>query len=181
MPVHVQKRALLRQGRVFDLTVETVRFESGFQLEMEIVRHPGAAAVVPIDTDDFVVMLKQYRHAVGQYIWEIPAGTLDADEKPLACAQRELIEETGFRAESWEALGALTPVPSYSDEKIHLFLARQLLPATQKLEQDEILQVHKLPWQEAVRMVLDGRIEDAKTIAGILKVAHRFNAYLQGT
>jgi ADP-ribose pyrophosphatase len=177
MTVSVSKCELLRHGRVFDITVEQVAFTNGFQLEMEIIRHPGAAAIVPVDENGNVIMLKQYRHAVGRHIWEIPAGTLDDGEEPLACARRELIEETGFCAESWEYLGAVTPVPSYSDEKIDLFFARNLSPATQKLEQDEIIQVQKLPLQKIVRMVLDGRIEDAKTIAGIMKVAHKLNIF----
>ncbi len=173
MTVFVQERELLRHGRVFDLFVERVSFKNGFEMEMEIIRHPGAAAIVPVDADLNVIILKQYRHAIGKYIWEIPAGTLDETEDPLTCAQRELTEETGYRAESWESLGAVTPVPSYSDEKIDLYLARDLLPAKQNLEQDEIIQVEKLPLSDSVRMVLSGEIEDAKTIAGILKTAHK--------
>jgi ADP-ribose pyrophosphatase len=173
MTVFVQERELLRHGRVFDLFVEKVSFKNGFEMEMEIIRHPGAAAIVPVDAELNVIILKQYRHAIGKYIWEIPAGTLDETEDPLTCAQRELTEETGYRAESWESLGAVTPVPSYSDEKIDLYLARDLLPAKQNLEQDEIIQVEKLPLSDSVRMVLSGEIEDAKTIAGILKTAHK--------
>lgn len=177
MTVFVQERELLRHGRVFDLFVEKVSFKNGFEMEMEIIRHPGAAAIVPVDADLNVIMLKQYRHAIGKYIWEIPAGTLDENEDPLICAQRELTEETGYRAESWESLGAITPVPSYSDEKIDLYLAQDLLPAKQNLEQDEIIQVEKLPLSDSVRMVLSGEIEDAKTIAGILKTAHKFKVF----
>jgi ADP-ribose pyrophosphatase len=167
MDLQVHKRRTIRHGRVFDITVENVTFPNGFNVDLEILRHPGASAVVPLLGTDKVVMLKQYRHAVGDFLWEIPAGTFDGKEDPLVCAQRELTEETGYTAGGWERLGVITPVPGYSDERIHLFLALDLAPAAQNLDQDELLEVYPLPLSEVVEMIMAGKIEDAKTIAGI--------------
>ena len=167
MRLQVHKRRTIRHGRVFDITVENVTFPNGFNVDLEILRHPGASAVVPLLGTDKVVMLKQYRHAIGDFMWEIPAGTFDGKEDPLVCARRELTEETGYTAGGWEQLGAITPVPGYSDERIHLFLARDLTPAAQNLDQDELLEVYPLPMSEVVSMIMAGEIEDAKTIAGI--------------
>lgn len=167
MSLRVNTRRTIRHGRVFDITLENVTFPNGFTVDLEILRHPGASAIVPLIGVDKVVMLRQYRHAVGDYMWEIPAGTFDGKEDPLVCARRELTEETGYTAGAWERLGAITPVPGYSDERIHLFLARDLLPATQALDKDELLEVYPLPLSEVVTMIMEGRIEDAKTIAGI--------------
>lgn len=167
MNVRTNNSSMLRHGRVFDITVENVTFPNGFNMDMEIIRHPGASAIVPVMDGDQVVMLKQYRHAIGRDIWEIPAGTFDGKEDPLACARRELIEETGFAAAAWDRLGAVTPVPGYSDERIHLFLARDLAPAGQHLDQDEFLEVHVLSLTQVETMIAQGEIQDAKTIAGI--------------
>ena len=159
---------MVHRGRVFDFTKENVTLTNGVTVDMEVIRHPGAAAIVPLTAAGEVIMLKQYRHAVGGELWEIPAGTMDPEDgAPLDCARRELIEETGFSAAAWDTLGELTPVPGYSDERIHIFLARDLSPAAQNLDMDEILAVHTLPLEEVRRMVFDGRITDAKTIVGI--------------
>ncbi len=162
---------MVHRGRVFDFTTERVTLTNGVTVNMEIIRHPGAAAIVPLTAAGEVILLQQYRHAVGGSLWEIPAGTMDADDRtPLACARRELVEETGFSAASWRALGELTPVPGYSDERIHLFLARDLTPASQNLDADEIVAVHRLPLAAVRQMVFDGRITDAKTIAGLFMI-----------
>ncbi|RJQ75020.1 MAG: NUDIX hydrolase [Desulfobacteraceae bacterium] len=167
MTFRVHHRRTIRKGRVFDITVENVTFPNGFNVDLEIIRHPGAAAIVALTEDDQVLMLKQYRHAIGDFLWEIPAGTFEGQEDPLICARRELTEETGFTAARWEHLGAVTPVPGYSDEKIHLFLARELAPAAQCLDQDEVLEVHRLPLMQVTDMIGGGHIQDAKTIAAI--------------
>ena len=167
MDAHVHSRNTIHQGRVFDITIENVTFPNGFTADMEIIRHPGASAIVPLVADDKVLLIKQYRHAVGGYIWEIPAGTLDVQEKPIVCARRELTEETGYAADTWEPLGAITPVPGYSDEKIHIFLARDLKPAHQHLDADEILEVHTLPLAQVTSMMANGQIQDAKTMVGL--------------
>lgn len=169
MTVHVQDRTIIHKGRVFDVTVENVNLPNGILLKMEIIRHPGASAIVAINESNDVLMLKQYRHAVGRYMWEIPAGTVDGREAPLACARRELIEETGYDAKTWEPLGTVTPVPGYSDEKIHLFLARDLIPSAQQLDPDEIIEVQPLPVEQVVSMIMKGEIDDAKTIAAFFR------------
>jgi ADP-ribose pyrophosphatase len=174
-PVKVNHRTVVRTGRVFDFTVENVTFSGGLTLDLEVIRHPGASAVVALTVDCQVLMLRQYRHAIGHYIWEIPAGTFSGREEPLACARRELIEETGYRAASWEPMGAVTPLAGYSDERIHLYLARELAPAEQNLDPDEILEVHHVPLAEVSRMIADGRIEDAKTIAALFRTLDRIN------
>ena len=177
MSFKVHHRQTLRKGRVFDITIENVTFPNGFNADLEIIRHPGAAAIVPLTTDERVLMLKQYRHAIGDFIWEIPAGTFDGQEDPLVCAQRELIEETGFSAQHWESLGAITPVPGYSDERIHLFVASGLAPAAQHLDQDEVLEVHHVPLMQVVDMIAQGQIQDAKTIAGIFMTLSRIRKF----
>jgi ADP-ribose pyrophosphatase len=175
MPVQVNQRRLVHTGRVFDFTVENVTFADGLTLDLEVIRHPGASAVVALTDDRQVLMLRQYRHAIGDYIWEIPAGTFDGREEPLACARRELIEETGFQADSWEPMGAVTPLAGYSDERIFLYLARELAPAKQSLDPDEILEVHHVPLERVSRMIADGQIEDAKTIAALFRTLDRVN------
>jgi ADP-ribose pyrophosphatase len=167
MQAKVNKKSVLYQGRTFRLTQENVTLANGAVTDLDIIRHPGAAAVVALFPDNRVLMVKQYRHAVGRYIWEIPAGTLDMEESGISCAKRELIEETGYRAGTWTELGPITPLPGYSDERIHLFLARDLSAAEQHLDFDEVLAVHEIPFQEALNMVRNGSIQDAKTICAL--------------
>jgi ADP-ribose pyrophosphatase len=136
-------------------------------MKLDVIRHPGAAAIVPLTRNRTVIMLEQFRHAVGGTIWEIPAGTLDPAESPLACAQRELTEETGYTASFWHKLGEITPVPGYSDERIQIFLARQLTRSVQNLDTDEVLTVREITFTEALKMISNGTIQDAKTICGL--------------
>jgi ADP-ribose pyrophosphatase len=157
----------LHKGRVFTLVREKVALQNGVTINLDIVRHPGAAAMVPLTEQNGLLMIRQYRHATGGFIWEIPAGTLDPEEAPLDCARRELIEEIGYSADTWHKLGEITPVPGYSDERIHIFCAMDLSPARQRLDRDEILEVHEVPFDEAVRMVERGEIGDAKTLSGL--------------
>ncbi len=164
----VHSRETVYKGRVFSVVREQVTLPTGKTATLDVVRHPGASAVLPMRDDNTVILLHQYRRAVGGYIWEIPAGTLEENEAPLSCAQRELVEETGFSAGSWEKLGEIVPVPGYSDERIHLFLAKDLSPAQQNLDKDEVLDVHQMPLQKVLEMIRTGEIQDSKTINGLL-------------
>ncbi|MBW2094086.1 MAG: NUDIX hydrolase [Deltaproteobacteria bacterium] len=173
METKVLEKTLLHQGRVFKLIREKMRLPNGTTVDLDIIRHPGAAAMVPLKDDGSLVMVRQYRHAVGGYIWEIPAGTLDHGESPLECAKRELIEETGYAAERWEKLGAIIPVPGYSDEKIHIFLAGDLHASLQNLDSDEIIHVREVPFEKAFAMIEKGEIKDSKTITSLFLAKRR--------
>jgi ADP-ribose pyrophosphatase len=168
MTAKINQRAPLHQGRVFLLVRENVTLDNGVTTDLEYIEHPGAAAIVPLIGPGEVLLIKQYRHALKQYIWEIPAGTLDPDEPVTECARRELIEETGYAAEVWQKLGEITPVPGYSDERIHLFLASGLTAARQALDADEVLAVHRMPLANALDLITRGDIQDAKSICGLL-------------
>lgn len=166
----------IKKGRVFDFFTETVTLPNGVGLDMEIIRHPGAAAIVPVMADQSVLLLKQYRHAVDGFIWEIPAGTLDPGEDARQCAQRELTEETGYAAGRMEKLADIIPLPAYSDERIHLFLATDLTAAVQRLDADELLTVHRIEFERCFEMISTGAIQDAKTISALYLAATRINA-----
>ena len=167
----LEKRRVFK-GRVVDLSVERVRLPNGHICELEMIRHPGAAAVVPVDSSGNVFLIRQYRHATGGFLLEVPAGKLDAGESPETCAAREVQEETGCRAGRLEPLGWIWTTPGFTDEKIWLFLAGELTPAAQQLQDDEVLSVERLPLHEAVAMALGGEITDAKSIAALLRAHH---------
>lgn len=156
------------KGRVFKMVRENITLSKGSTFNIDIIHHPGAAAIVPLSDSNKVVLIYQYRHAVGGCLWEIPAGTLDGNEDPIECAKRELIEETGYSANQWDKLGEIVPVPGYSSERIHLFLARKLIPATQNLGKDEMLDVHEIDFDEVIRRIRSGEIQDGKSIAGLM-------------
>lgn len=167
----VQKITNIYEGRIFNMAVEKVVLPNGVVKEREVVRHPGAAAMVPLFDDGNVALIKQYRHAVGEFLWEVPAGTLEPNESPLACARRELVEETGFEAKGLVKVAKILPAPGYTDECIHIFLATGLTPAEQQLDDDEVLEVRPTPFDRAIEMIKEGKIQDAKTITGLLLVA----------
>lgn len=155
------------KGKVIDLSVDTVIFPKQ-QVEMERINHPGGAAVVPLLSDESVILIKQYRYCIGDTIWEIPAGRLEPDENPLDCAKRELVEEVGFKATNVQKLTEIYSAPGYCNEVIYIFLATELVPDKQKLEDDEIIKVVKLPFAKAIEKVKTGEITDAKTVVGLL-------------
>ena len=163
----VNQRQLLHQGRVFKLFRDDVVLPNGNPARIDVIRHPGAAAIVAWTGADHILLIKQYRYSLDATIWEIPAGTIDAAETPLHCAQRELGEETGFSAGEWINLGVLTPLPGYSDERLHLYLAQDLTPVPRALDEDEIVSVAEIRFEQALEMVDQGRIQDAKTIAAL--------------
>jgi ADP-ribose pyrophosphatase len=172
MTAKINKRTKIHEGRVFTLTRENITLENGVTTDLDVLRHPGASAILPMPDAETLVLIRQYRPAIGSYIWEIPAGTLELGEAPLACAKRELSEETGFSGNTWQKLGEITPLPGYSDERIHIFLATDLRAAEQNLDSDEILKVREIPFTQAKEMIHKGDIQDSKTIAGIFLAAH---------
>lgn len=167
MSSKINNRTTVYHGKVFELIRENVTLENGTTTDVEFIEHPGATAVIPFLDDNRIVLLKQYRHALKKHIWEIPAGTLDPQEEIISCAKRELIEETGYSAGQWHKLGEITPVPGYSNERIHIFLATELQPADQNLDEDEVIQVQAVDFLKAIEMIGDGEIQDAKSIAGL--------------
>jgi ADP-ribose diphosphatase len=152
---------------VVNLDVETVTLPNGATVELEIIRHPGAVAIVPLKDDGTVLLIRQYRHAAGGYIYEVPAGKLDPGEEPRHCAARELEEEIGHRASSLTHMLTFFTTPGFTDEVIHLFLATGLTPGTQDLDHDEVLEVVTMSLHEAIQRIADGTIRDAKTIIGL--------------
>lgn len=161
------------KGRVVHLRVEEAKLPDGKSVELEVIRHQGAAAVVPLDWNGEVILIRQYRHAAGGFIYEVPAGKLDGGEEPQHCAARELIEEAGVEADRFDRLGSILTTPGFTDEVIHLFLARQLMPAEQKLEDDEVLTVERVPLGKALHMCCTGEIRDSKSMCALF-LADRF-------
>jgi ADP-ribose pyrophosphatase len=159
------------KGRIVDLQLEEVVLPTGQSIALELVHHPGAAAIVAVDERGAVVLVRQWRHAAGGFIWEVPAGTLAPGEAPAACARRELQEEAGLVAQQWTELGSILTTPGFCDERIHLFLAQDLTEGTQALDHDEVLTVSRMPVAEALAMIASGAIEDAKSIAALHRAA----------
>ena len=158
------------RGRVVKLDVESVTLPNGATVELEIIRHQGAVAVVPLKDDRTVILIRQYRHAAGGYIYEVPAGKLEPGEDPRLCAARELEEEIGCRASSLQPMLSFYTTPGFTDEVIHLFLATGLTPGAQNLDQDEVLEVVEMPLDTAIARIGDGTIRDGKTIIGLQTV-----------
>lgn len=158
-------------GPTLHVQVDRVRLPNGETSELEVVHHPGATAVLPLRDDGTVLLVRQYRHTVGDWLLEVPAGKLSPGEEPDACARRELEEETGVRAASLRPLGAIWMTPGFCDERIWLFLATGLSEGRQRLERDEVLRVEPMPLAEAERLALEGGIDDAKSICAILRAA----------
>jgi ADP-ribose pyrophosphatase len=156
---------------VVRLDLERVALPGGHVHELEVVHHPGASCVVPFVSEDDILLLRQFRHAGGGYLLELPAGTLHAGEDPDDCARRELEEETGCRAARFERLGRIRTTPGFSDELIHLYEAHDLEAGTQATEACEVLTVERVAFAEALEMVADGRLTDAKSICA-LSLAH---------
>lgn len=156
------------RGRVIDVVLESFELPNGRSATIEMVRHPGAAAVVPLTHDNDVLLIRQYRRAAGGFIYEVPAGKLAPGEPAPRCAERELEEEAGVRAGSLQALGSIFTTPGFTDEVIHLFLATDLAPAQQKLEADEVLSVEKVAFERALEMCVRGELRDAKSMCALM-------------
>jgi ADP-ribose pyrophosphatase len=152
--------------------VEEAELPDGRRVDLDVVRHPGAAAVVPFETEDVVLLIRQFRHAAGGTIWEVPAGKLDGDT-PEVCAIKELEEEAGRRAGRLEPLGSIWTTPGFTDEVIHLFAAFDLEPIPQRLESDEVIEVVPTPIGEALELIWRGELRDAKSVVALIHAARR--------
>lgn len=164
------------EGRVLNLDIDRVKFPDGSEGELEVIRHPGASAVVPLldnprVADPRIVLIRQYRYAGGGFVYEIPAGRLEKDESPVDCARRELEEEAGYRAANIEPLVSILTTPGFTDERIHLFVAWDLESRPQRHERDEFLTSVALPRTQLLQMLKRGEIPDAKTALALLFTA----------
>jgi ADP-ribose pyrophosphatase len=163
-------------GKVLKLNVERVKLPNGRVVELEVAHHPGGAAVVALDADGRVCLLRQYRHAAGGWITELPAGKIDNREPPLECAKRELAEEAGVSARYWKRLGQFFSSPGVFTEVIHVYLARGLAPCDSAPEAHEVLEVRWVPLSEALALAAGGKLPDAKTTIGLCWAGTRLQA-----
>lgn len=164
------------EGKLLKIDLERLALPGGAVAELEIIRHPGASAVVPLTPDGGVIMIRQYRHATGGFLFEIPAGKLDPGESPEDCALRETAEETGMRAGLLHGLGSIYTTPGFTDEVIHLFAATQLTPQPQALEPDELIEVFTIPLDQAIAAICEGEITDSKTICALFRARQELEA-----
>ena len=162
------RRPVLKLG-VVDFGVETATLPGGVQVDLPVIRHPGAAAIVALYPDMTVALLRQYRHTIGGFMREIPAGCRNASEDPLQCARRELGEEAQVAAARWDHLGSIITVPSFCDERIELYLARDLSEGSGTLDHDEVITVSRVPFDETFAMIRRGDIVDAKSIVALYR------------
>jgi 8-oxo-dGTP pyrophosphatase MutT (NUDIX family) len=162
----------VHDGKVIKVSVERLRYSNGREYDIDFVRHPGAAAVVAVDEQNRVCVVRQYRHGVLDFLWEIPAGKLDPGEAPSVCAERELAEETGVRAERWTSLGLYIPAPGLFTEVIHMYLARDLAVGASRPDADEELELQWLPFDQAMLHVQRGEWNDGKTAHGLLRAQY---------
>ena len=163
----------VHRGRVIDVSSERLKYANGREYDIDFVRHPGAAAVVALDDTGRICLVRQYRHGVADFLWEIPAGKLDRGEAPEVCAVRELAEETGVAARRWTSLGLYIPAPGIFTEVIHLYLARQLEVGTATPDPDEELEVQWLPFGDAVGRILRGEWNDGKTAMALMRTQYQ--------
>ena len=164
-------RQVVYDGRVVKLGLEDATLPDGRRVRLEIIRHQGAAAVLPLHEDGTVTLIQQYRHAAGGLIWEVPAGVIEPGEQPDVCAARELAEEARLRAAELRPLAVIHTTPGFTDERIYLYLATGLSETDGQLDADEYLHARRLPLSEALAMSADGRITDAKTLVTLLLAA----------
>jgi ADP-ribose pyrophosphatase len=161
------------QGRAFDVRRDRLRTPTGQEVDLDIVEHVGAVTVIPLDDLGRIWFVRQYRHAAGTVLLELPAGTLEPGEEPLACAQREIREETGQAAKNFEKVGEFFLAPGYSTEYMHVYLATDLHPDPLPGDDDEFLSVVSYPVEQVFKMVLSGDLVDAKSLAALTLVAGR--------
>ena len=175
MPVVRLDRQLKYQGNILKMYEDTV-LANGHEAHWDFIHHDGAAAVLPVDADGKILMVRQYRNALNRYTLEIPAGKLDAPDEPkIECAYRELEEETGFRTEKLEYLMSVNTTVAFCDERIEIFTAHDLIPTSQDLDEDEYIDVKAYTLDELKKKIFSGEIEDSKTIAAIMAYAVKYN------
>ncbi|HJQ13523.1 MAG TPA: NUDIX hydrolase [Anaerolineales bacterium] len=177
MSFELKKSETLLQGRVFKLRRDTLKTPDGRETKLEIVEHNGSVVLVPLDSEGNLLFVRQYRHAAGKDLLELPAGTRDGEEPFEECAARELREETGLEAGSLQKVGEFYLVPGYSTEFMAVFLATDLRENPLQADEDEFLQVEKIPLKQAVEMAEQGRIQDAKSLAGLLLARSYWDEY----
>lgn len=154
---------------VVDVGIEHAKLPNGVETDLAVIRHPGASAIVAIDSAMRVTMLRQYRYAVGQWLWEVPAGCRKEKESFIDCARRELGEEAGLSAARWDSLGGIVTIPSFCDERIELYLARDLSKGEGSLDQDEVIKIEQVAFDVAFGMIARGEIVDGKSIAALYR------------
>lgn len=157
----------IHEGRILTYLLDTVRLPSGRESIREIILHNGGVTIIAQPDPSKIVLIKQFRYAIGKVFWELPAGTLKKNEDPVLAAKRELKEETGYFANKWESLGIIYPLPGYSTEVLYFFKATDLIDDEPELDPDENIEVKILDLKQAWQMIKDGEIRDAKTISGI--------------
>jgi 8-oxo-dGTP pyrophosphatase MutT (NUDIX family) len=162
----------IHTGRIIEVSTERLLYANGREYDLDFVRHPGAAAVVAVDSLGRVCLVRQYRHGITDFLWEIPAGKLDPGEPPQVCAVRELAEETGVSAQRWTAMGLYLPAPGIFNEVIHLYLARDLIVGPPAPDADEDLELKWLPLAEAMGKVASGEWNDGKTALALLRAQY---------
>ena len=165
----------IHAGKVVNLAVESLVLPNGELLQLEVIHHPGGAATVALNKQDDVCLLRQYRHAAGGWLWELPAGKLERQEPPASTAARELEEEAGLQAADWIKLGEVFTTPGFCDEIIHLYLARDLTEVPSHHGKHELIEVHWLPLSVAIAQVHNGTIRDAKTMLGLMLAGSHVN------
>lgn len=173
--MHLQEKTItsdtVYEGRIFTITHDTAELENGETAVRDVLLHSGGVCVIPVTENNEIFMVKQFRYPFREVTTEIPAGKLEKGESPHDCGRRELLEETGCTCTEYIYLGEIYPTPAYNTEVIHVYLAKGLSYEKQSLDADEFLDVEKIPLSEAVELVMDGRIKDAKTQIAVLKAA----------
>jgi ADP-ribose diphosphatase len=168
MPIEVIAREVVYQGHAFNVRRDKIRFPNQNVAQLDIIEHPGAVTILPIDADGRIIFVRQYRHAAGKELLELPAGTLDEGEAPETCALREIREETGFAAGKLVELGEFYLAPGYSTEYMTVYLATDLHPSPLPGDADEFITLDKLPVEKAFQLAQDGELLDGKSLAALL-------------
>ena len=170
LPVKLIRSKRIHEGRIINLRVDLLEvIDSGVRIERDVIEHPGAVVLIPVDSKGRLLLVEQYRHAVGETLLELPAGTLEPGEEPKLCANRELQEEVGYKAKTLKAVGGYYVAPGYTSEYLHLFLATGLTSSKLKGDEEEGISSKPVSVASALRMIKSGQIRDAKSVAGILK------------